>query len=132
MLTLKTLTLLIDVSDNDIIGTVSFYGMRGYLRKAQITAPAMEGADTYTFAIADEHSETMFSKAGLAEGDVSTVPVAGDVVATQEWFATNAVFFQEDPTAAAGTITIMASQAQSADRAFTIKLWFDEPGPEAV
>jgi len=126
MLTQKTLTLLIDVSENDTVGAVSFYGMRGYLQKVQITAPAMEGADTYTIALADEHAETMFSKAALAEGDVSTIPVAGDVAATQLWF-TNAIFFQTDPTAAAGTVTITASQAQSADRSFTVKLWFEEP-----
>lgn len=126
MLTQKTLTALIDFSENDTVGTVSFYGMRGYLVKAQITAPALDGADTYTFAVADEHSETMFSKAGLAESDVSTVPVAGDVALTQQWYATNAVFYSADPTAASGTVTITTSGAQTADRTFTIKLWFRE------
>ena len=127
MLTQKTLTLLIDVSENTTVGTVSFYGMRGYLRKAQIVSPALDGADTYTFAIADEHSQTMFSLATIAESITKTIPVAGDVALTQAWF-TNAVFFQEDPTQPAGTITITASGVQTADRTFTIRLWFEETG----
>ena len=107
--------------------TAPFYGIRGALRKLQIVCPAIDATDTFAWELHDAASEIMHSATGLTQNDTYTYPVAGDAAALQTWF-TNADFYSTDPTAQSGAVKLTTSTNQTADRVFTIRLWFDEKG----
>ena len=54
-------------------GSIASVPVNGYLKGIKATAGTMDDNDTYTLAITDKHSATVFSRASLADAGVTTI-----------------------------------------------------------
>lgn len=84
--------------------------MNGLLRGIQITAPDLDSTNTYSLTIKDADGYTIFTKASLVENTTTTVYVDTNNQPLQL------------PLQGAHTVTIVTSGAQTANRAFSVKL----------
>lgn len=108
-----TSSILVDVSEDNDLGTVTGVAANGLLVGILINAPDLDSTHTYTLTLKDSEGYTVFTRASLVESVRTTVyidtnnhplrlPLNGDY-----------------------TIEVLTSAAQTADRTFSVTLLVD-------
>lgn len=120
---LKTYKIALTISQGESSASDTNVPVTGYLKGISVTAGAMDSSDTYTVAVTDKHSATVFSRASLAESTTTTIwadkynelgttKVEGSLLNT--------------PMSGPVTVTITASaQQDDADVAYTVVIYYE-------
>lgn len=106
----KSISVVIDVSEDADVGTSTPVELNGKLLGIISTAPDLDDTDTYTVTVLDGSSNTVYTKASLAE----------DITSSQYVDANNHPL--QLPLSGNYTVQITASGDQAEDRTFSVEL----------
>lgn len=108
-----TSSILVDVSEDNDLGTATDIQANGRLAGILVNAPDLDSTNTYTVTVKDQEGYTVFTRASLVENARTTIYV--DTNNHPLRLPLNGEY----------TIEVLTSGAQTADRTFSVTLLVD-------
>jgi len=107
-----SIPLTVDFSVNDTTIASAAQPIKGTFRGIHISAPNLDGTDTYSVTITDKHGATVYTAASLVRNTTTTA------------FTDANTFYFNQPLVGDLVVTIVTSGAQTADRTFTVTIYY--------